>query len=219
MKAPSSAIFDEKAVQYDAWFESERGQTLFESEVLCLQKLTDGLPRPWLEVGVGTGRFADALDIEFGLDPARGALAYARRRSIHILEGVGQRLPFQDETFGAVFTTVTICFADDPEGLLGEAARVTRPTGRVVLGIVPAGSAWGRFYADKARAGHPFYAHATFYSLAELENLARRAGLAFVRCVSTLERGPEDEGLEVERPRDGCREADGFVSVLCRPRS
>ena len=48
-------IFEHEAARYDAWFDSERGKMLFASEVLCLQQLSGGLPRPWLEFGVGIG--------------------------------------------------------------------------------------------------------------------------------------------------------------------
>ena len=177
MGAAGIEIFDREAARYDAWFGSERGKALFGSEIPCLQRLSAGLPRPWLEVGVGTGRFAEALGIEVGVDPARATLEYAARREIRVLPALGQALPFEDGEFGAVFVIVTICFADDPGGLLQEAARVAGEEGGVVLGIVPAASPWGRFYAEKGRAGHTFYSQARFFSLDELEEIAQSAGL------------------------------------------
>lgn len=212
-----SKIFDREAARYDGWFESRRGRALFQSEVRCLQGVSAGLPRPWLEVGVGTGRFAEALGIEVGVDPARGALEYAARRGIRALPGVGQALPFDDGEFGTVFVIVTICFADDPVGLLSEARRAVMPRGGIVLGIVPAGSPWARFYVKKGRAGHTFYSQARFYTLMELEHLLKSASLRIERAASTLFQNPSDEPLEVESPHEGATEGAGFVAVLCRP--
>ena len=61
--------FDENAEHYDVWFDTQRGRSVFESETLCLRPLASGVFRPWLEVGVGTGRFAQALGVEHGIDP------------------------------------------------------------------------------------------------------------------------------------------------------
>lgn len=49
-------VFEREAARYDAWFDSEDGRMLFSSELLGLRQLSEVLPRPWLEVGVGTGR-------------------------------------------------------------------------------------------------------------------------------------------------------------------
>jgi len=127
---------------------------LFASEVRCLRRLGTELPRPWLEVGVGTGRFADALNIDVGADPALGVLQHAKRRRIQAVQALGQALPFRDGVFGAVFVIVTLCFADDFKNLLREAARVTRREGRIVLGIVPADRGEG-FTGGKAEKVTP----------------------------------------------------------------
>ncbi len=66
--------FNSVAADYDAWFEGE-GRLVFNIEVQAIRKLLPYLPRPWLEIGVGSGRFAENLKIEYGLDP-----------SIHLLE-------------------------------------------------------------------------------------------------------------------------------------
>lgn len=219
MCAPGIERFNRDAGRYDAWFDSERGKALFASEVLCLRRLSADLPRPWLEVGVGTGRFAEALGIEVGVDPARGALEYADRRGVCVVRGVGQELPFDGGDFGAVFVIVTICFADDPEGLLRETARVAGEKGAVVMGVVPAGSLWGQLYSEKGRAGHDFYSQARFFNLNELEGLAESAGLRIERCVSTLFQRPAGNSFEIEQPREGRYDEAGFVAVLCRART
>lgn len=215
----SRGIFDREAGRYDAWFASPRGQALFASEVLCLKRLSAGLPRPWLEVGVGTGRFAEALGIEVGVDPAREALRYAVSRGVKVMAAWGEALPFRDREFGAVFVIVTLCFAGDPAGLLREARRVVAEGGGVVLGIVPAESPWGRSYGKQAAAGHLFYSQARFFALAELKRLARAAGLRPERAASTLFQQPGRRSYEVEPPRDESSRKAGFVALLCRPQA
>ncbi|MFO7650004.1 MAG: hypothetical protein R6X13_01500, partial [bacterium] len=64
----SSSPFDAIAAQYDAWYDG-KGKAAFATELAALRPLLARLPRPWLEVGVGTGRFAQALGIPLGIDP------------------------------------------------------------------------------------------------------------------------------------------------------
>lgn len=210
-------VFDRQAGRYDAWFESGRGRVIFQSEVRSLRRLTAGLPRPWLEVGVGTGRFAEALGIDVGVDPAIATLPYARDRGVRVAGALGQALPFVDGGFATAFVIVTECFADDPGGLLREARRVVTGTGAVVLGIVPAGSPWGRFYQAEGRAGHLFYSRARFFTLPELDGLAHAAGLRFERGVSTLFLSPTAPPLGIEEPKGVAHPGAGFVGLLYRP--
>ena len=64
MKTDTSP-FDELAAEYDAWFDKE-GSHIFFNEVKAFQGVLPDLPKPWLEIGVGSGRFAQALGIETG---------------------------------------------------------------------------------------------------------------------------------------------------------
>ena len=59
--------FDTHTLQYDAWF--ERHRAAYESEVAALRALATGGDR-WLEVGVGTGRFAVPLGVGYGVEPS-----------------------------------------------------------------------------------------------------------------------------------------------------
>lgn len=73
--ARTADLFDRLAARYDAWYDKPAGAAVFAAELACLQPLLAGLPRPWAEVGVGSGRFAAALGAEVGVDPAAGPLA------------------------------------------------------------------------------------------------------------------------------------------------
>jgi hypothetical protein len=55
---------------YDAWFEDE-GKLIFAIEVKAFHKALPLLPKPWLEVGVGSGRFTQALGIKMGINGER----------------------------------------------------------------------------------------------------------------------------------------------------
>lgn len=203
MSRKSAELFDRLADRYDAWYERPPGSTIFPLEVGCLKLLLEGLPRPWLEVGVGTGRFASVLGVEFGVDPAVRPLLAARRRGVRVVRARGERLPFRDRSFGAVLLVVTLCFVEDPFAVLQESRRVLRPDGAVVTGTVFADSPWGRYYLQQAAAGHPFYSAARFLTREELRTLLLRAGLFPVRFSSTLRQGPGEVVVpEPVRPED-----------------
>jgi SAM-dependent methyltransferase len=206
--------FDTFASDYDAWFEDE-GKLIFATEVKAFQEVLSLLPKPWLEVGVGSGRFAKALGIKVGIDPSAKLLAIARRRGIKGFQVRGEERFFAEATFGTVFIIVTLCFVDSPVAVLQEAYRILKPGGKIVLGLVLRDSTWGQFYLTKKQEGHRFYKHATFYSYQRVAEFLENTGFAVERVVSTLFRKP-DEVDEMEMSREGFFPDAGFTIVVAR---
>ncbi|NLE67721.1 MAG: class I SAM-dependent methyltransferase [Lentisphaerae bacterium] len=207
------APFERLAERYDAWFDGERGRRIFRVEADCIRGLLKDMPRPWLEIGVGTGRFAAELGMDEGIDPSSAVLKYAAGRGIATRIGRAEELPFSGGRFGVVMLVVTICFLDNPGLALGECRRVLRSDGHAVVGLVPRDSAWGKMYARKGAEGHPFYSAAKFYTAREIVKLAERAGFRLNQAASCLF---EEPGLEVDRyqrPREGVVADAGFVGL------
>lgn len=78
----------------------------------------------------------------------RMASALARRHGIDvdIVEGVGESIPFPDNSFDSVHVALVLCSVDDVGVALGEIRRVLAPGGRlVVLEHVRGDGAMGRF--------------------------------------------------------------------------
>ncbi len=95
-----------------------------------------------LEVGIGTGinlPFYPPTAVVHGVDLSKPmlerALARAHRsgRQLHVETMDAQDLPFPDQSFDSVVSTLTLCTMPDPLRLLREMARVCRPTGLVLL--------------------------------------------------------------------------------------
>ena len=214
----AAQAFDDLAGRYDAWYDTAPGQVLFDLELGAIRPLLAGTAGPRLEVGVGSGRFAAALGIEVGLDPAEAPLRLAKARGMRVLRGVGSELPFADDTFGAVAVIVTLCFVEDPAGVLAEVGRVLRPDGRLVVGLVPLDSAWGRSYEEKGRAGHLFYSHARFETLAEHRLMLDVGGFRLVEARSTLFQAPSDEPV-AEPVRSDVVGGAGFVALAAQRES
>jgi SAM-dependent methyltransferase len=141
----ASDVFDSLCLIYGAWFE-EQGKLIFAIEVSAFEKVIPSLSRPWLEVGVGSGRFAQALGIEMGIDTSVNMLALVKKRGISVLLARGENECFKNESFGTVFLIITLCFMDSPLAVLQEAYRILKPKGKIVLGLVLKESPWGKFY-------------------------------------------------------------------------
>ena len=211
MKHSHNSPFDTLASEYDAWFE-EKGKVIFDMEVKAFQEVLTLLPKPWLEVGVGSGHFAQALGIETGIDPSAKPLEMAKKRGIKVFLARGEEQFFDKGTFGTVFLIVTLCFVDSLM-VLREAHRVLKPEGKVVLGLVLRESLWGRFYQAKKQEGHRFYKHAAFYSYQEVARLLTDSGFIIEKVVSTLFQKP-GEVKEMENPRSGFSVDAGFTVVM-----
>ncbi|MBI4522256.1 MAG: class I SAM-dependent methyltransferase [Deltaproteobacteria bacterium] len=180
--APRTEPFVIHHVRYDDWFERHRAAYL--SELLAVRALL-----PWegqgLEIGVGTGRFAGPLGVKFGIDPAGEMLGYARARGVSVAGAVAEGLPFLDAVFHYALVVTTICFVDDARAMLREIARVLRPGGKVVIGLIDRESPLGQDYVTH-QAENVFYREATFYSAAEVEALLKETGFSHLVWVQTL---------------------------------
>jgi SAM-dependent methyltransferase len=206
------ALFDPLASVYDEWFETD-GKLIFATEVKAFQEILSSLPKPWVEIGVGSGRFAHALGIEIGLDPSTKLLEIARKRGITTFLGKGEQQPFDTASFGTAFLIVTFCFVHSPLDVLKETWRILAPGGKIVLGLVLRESPWGRFYEQKKKEGHRFYKYANFYNYDEVVTLLEQVGLLVETFISTLFQKP-GEVEQVELPRNGFSPAAGFVIIV-----
>ena len=212
MRHSNGSLFDSLAESYDAWFE-EDGKRIFAIEVRAFQEVLTLLPKPWLEVGVGSGRFAQALGIETGIDPSAKLLKMAKNRGLTVFRAGGEEQFFNKENFGTVFLIVTLCFVDSPIVVLREAHRILKPEGNIVLGLVLRESSWGKSYQIKKLEGHRFYKHATFYSYQEVERFLMDSGFNIEKVVSTLFQKP-GEVKEMEPPKKGFSIDAGFTVIV-----
>jgi len=169
--------FDQHAIAYDAWFDSPEGAAMFAIELACLQRETGSIAGQWLEVGIGSGRFAEALGIGTGVDPSPQMVRLARARGIESCVGCAEALPFDNAFYDGVVMLFALCFLSNPLQAMREAHRILKQEGRLVIGFIPADSSWGLVHHMKGSAGHIFYAAATFFTQAEVIAIANNAGL------------------------------------------
>jgi SAM-dependent methyltransferase len=211
-KGRSVSPFDEMAKEYDAWFDGE-GRLIFLTEVRGFRALWPYLSKPWLEIGVGSGRFARALGIEAGIDPSANLVEIARSRGINARVGRGEVKIFDEQSFKAVFVILTLCFLDSPSDVLKEANRILTHDGKLILGVVLAGSPWGKLYAQKKKEGHRFYRYARFYSYDAVKLLLMQAGFKIEKTISTLFQEPGNVN-RVEEPEEGFSPDAGFTIIM-----
>ena len=206
----AAQVFDERAEEYDAWFEDS---LLFAIECAALQELGTPLLGPKLEIGVGPGRFAEAMGVEFGVDPALSPLALAKKRGVRVSRAVGEALPYAGQSMRTVLLLFTYCFFVDPIPVLRECRRVLKPGGHLVLGLIVAESPWGRMLRQKKEAGHPFYQQARFYEPAEVEQCLAGCGFVVEERRSSLVQPPEAL-REMEHSQAGLVSQAGFAILV-----
>lgn len=202
----SYKVFDKYFERYETWYRKNR--TIVENELKALELLKpDGLG---LEIGVGTGYFAEKLGIQVGIDPSRNMLKIARNRNIDVIQAFGERLPFKDCVFDYVYIIVTLCFVKNPIKVLKEANRVLKNKGKLIIAFIPRDSSWGKYYL-KRKHKSVFYKYARFYTVEEVFDLVESAGFVVAKVVSTLH-FPPWAPPRAEDPKEDSE--GGFVCVL-----
>ena len=158
-----------------------------------LQWLLDGLVpapgEPLLDVGAGMGGPAAFARASRGVrplvaDPSAAANDAARRLfSLDAVCAVGEQLPLADSVFRSAWCLGTVCTTPNHAELVGELARVVRPSGRV--GLLVLVRAEGASFNPPSGNYFPTRPH--------LEQLLARSGLGVLaaRESSTLPEAPQ----------------------------
>ena len=174
--------FEKHTSKYEEWF--ERNKFVYESELWAIRKQ---LPESGegMEIGVGSGRFAAPLGIKLGVEPSRRMREIAQKKGIKVIDGVAERLPFDDSIFDFVLMVTTLCFVDDIEASFKEAYRVLGPGGSLIIGFIDKNSPIGKIY-QQHKEESVFYAIATFYSVTEVVSYFEKAGFKDFVFVQTI---------------------------------
>jgi SAM-dependent methyltransferase len=201
------SVFDVHAGEYEEWF--ERNRFAYLSELELLRMIVPGRGRG-LEVGIGTGRFAAPLDIDFGIDPSRNMLQLARNLGSEVVLARGEEIPFKDGAFDCVLIMVTICFVDDPNQVIEESKRVIANGGVIVIGIIDRDSWLGEIYLAK-KDKSKFYREARFYSAREIIELLKSKDFKDINVYQTVFELPEAI-RSVQHCKEGSGEG-GFAAI------
>lgn len=206
-----SEPFETHTDRYEEWFEVN--EATYRSEIKALERFV-APGATGLEIGVGSGRFAEPLEIDVGVDPAIEMLYRAHDRGIAVARGVAEQLPIVSDAFEVALIVTTICFVDDVQQTLEEAARVLEPDGRLVMGYIDRESEFGQYYLE-IKDENPFYRDATFVATDDLIATLETLGYTDVEIVQTVFQ-PPGEHDDVEEPREGYGEGS-FVALSARP--
>ncbi|MCK0099451.1 class I SAM-dependent methyltransferase [Qipengyuania sp. S6317L1] len=96
------------------------------------------------ELGCGCGINQEFYDVAAvtsyaGIDPHDGMLATAREAvakkgwAVEMRQGVGEAIPFGDNSFDTAVCTFTLCSVQEPARVLSEMRRILRPGGQVLF--------------------------------------------------------------------------------------
>ncbi len=197
--------FDIYTADYENWF--KENSLLFKSEVLAIQQV---LPahKKGLEIGIGSGIFAEQLHIEFGIDPSENMLQRARERGLNVEHGYAEHLPYLDNSFDFTVFITSICFIDKPLQAFQEAYRVTKANGHVIVAFLDKESALGQSLMARQK-DDKFYKTAHFYSVQEIIDLLAKNKFEVKEIYQTL---TDISKNGIEKPTQGYGKG-GFVVV------
>ncbi|HDN9023286.1 TPA: malonyl-ACP O-methyltransferase BioC [Aeromonas veronii] len=189
-KAQLARRFGAAARHYDAHarFQQEVGQALL--EWMPSRPVGTDLTVSGLDLGCGTGFFLPQLANRchqlVGLDLAPGMLAQAALRDsgARLLCGDAEQLPFADNTFDWVFSSLALQWCERPAQAFGELLRVVKPGGQIFFSTLLDESLWQLRAAWQQLDGR---AHVNrFLSLPQLEQALASAGVSApeLRCIT-----------------------------------
>ena len=184
--------FEDFSEIYDDWFEKNTDK--YAAELLALRGFIPANAHG-LEVGVGSGEFADPLGIKVGVEPLPKMAEKARKLGIHVLPGIAEDLPIQNSTFDFVLMVTTICFVDDLKKSFQEAFRVLKKDGFILIGFIDKDSELGNIYRANKDKSH-FYKIAEFFSTQEVLACLSESGFCDFETKQTI--FPEKDTQRIE---------------------
>ncbi|MCD4785774.1 MAG: class I SAM-dependent methyltransferase [Candidatus Eremiobacteraeota bacterium] len=176
-------LFAKIAQQYNSWYEDPVNRCMDRQEKAAVTDALKGTGyrANLLEVGCGTGHWTEFfLSKGFqttGLDISDEMLRVARSKemkSAHFIQGDAHKLPFEDETFDICAAITLLEFVDDPRKVISQMYRVTRPGGRIIMGVLNKYSIVG--IRRMLKPGKTIFSDAHFFSFRELQETLSKFG-------------------------------------------
>jgi len=203
---PKTKPFDEYLNEYEEWF--IQNSAVYSSELKAIRDISV-VPENAVEVGVGSGLFAEPLGIKTGIEPSKAMREKAKERGIHVIDGVAEYLPWKDNSIDYVLMVTTICFVDDVKKSLSKVHRVLQNSGNFIIAFVDKNSPMGLLY-QKNKEESLFYKDATFFSTEELCEYLKEAGFSIKETRQTVF-GRLNEVVKVQESREGYGEGSFVV--------
>lgn len=189
-------LFDQNTLEYDQWY--DKHSFVYQSEILAIQQ---AIPKnkTGIEIGVGTGRFAEPLNIKFGVEPSENMARLAEQRGITVYRAYAENLPIDNASFDFVLMVTAVCFLSDIPKAFSEVYRILKPKGEIILAIVDKNSVIGKKY-EKEKSENKFYKDAHFHSTQEITELLKQAEFQSFSYWQTLIKVSENK---IEQPTQG----------------
>lgn len=196
--------FDIFTNEYEDWF--RENEIVFQSELLAI-KLAVPDNKIGIEIGVGSGLFAEKLKINYGIDPSERMLELARQRNIIVKKGVAEDLPYENNSFDFALFVTSICFVDNPAKAINEAYRILKKNGGIIITIIDKDSSLGHIL-ERDKNESKFYSNARFFSVEEIIELLEVGGFMLTEIFQTL---INEKAKTVEQPGIGYGEGSFVV--------
>ncbi len=197
--------FDIFTDEYENWF--KENELIFQSELLALKQVIP-VGKKGIEIGIGSGIFAEKLNIKFGIDPSEKMLNYATQRNLKVKKGFAENLPYPDNSFDFAAFITSICFIDNPEKAIKEAHRIIKDKGDLIIAFIDKESSLGKSL-ELEKKESKFYRHAKFYSVSELTSMIVNNHFEITDILQTL----TETNLKIpENPMKG-HGTGGFVVI------
>ena len=203
---PKTKPFDEYLNEYEEWF--VQNSSVYSSELKAIRDISV-VPENAVEIGVGSGLFAEPLGIKTGIEPSEAMREKAKERGINVVDGIAENLPWKDNSIDYVLMVTTICFVDDVKKSLSEVYRVLQNSGSFIIAFVDKNSPVGQLY-QKNKEESLFYKDATFFSTDELYEYLKEAGFSIKNTKQTIF-GLLNEVVKVQEPGEGYGEGSFVV--------
>ena len=185
---PKTKPFDKYSDEYDRWFVVNK--YAFQSELKAIKSVMPDSGKG-VEIGVGSGIFAEPLGITEGIEPSQAMRDKAKKKNINTLDGVAENLPYSDNSFDFALMVTTICFVDDVVKSFHEAHRILSDNGRLIIGFVDKNSPLGQVY-QQYKEDSIFYKNALFYGTEDVFKILKNTGFEIESTWQTVFGNPEE---------------------------
>lgn len=207
---PETEAFDNHLKEYERWFVDNH--YVFQSELNAVRKAIP-LGKKGVEIGIGSGIFAQPLGITTGIEPSKAMREKAKTRKINAVDAVAENLPYPDSCIDFALMVTTVCFLDDIYQSFYEVNRILSTNGYFIIGFVDKNSPLGKIYLDH-KDESIFYKNATFYSTKELLGILKNTGFEIKSVYQTVF-GKLDEINKVQEVITGCGKGS-FVVIKAK---